>query len=87
MIDEYTGKKIVRPLGFSKPAPYTHDPCRHDEILCHVNGLKHLCTEAYADLIGVIFSEKFTLQHAILLSVLLRRMDCCEMEPLEISCS
>lgn len=67
-------------------APYTHDSCRHDEILSHIDGLKHLCTEAYADLIDVIFSEKFTLQHAILLSVLLRRMDCCDLEPFEISC-
>jgi hypothetical protein len=69
-----------------RPASFTHDPCRHEEILRHIDGLKHLCTEPYADLIVVIFGEKFTLQHAILLSVLLRRMDCCDLEPFEISC-
>lgn len=81
MIDECTGKKIVSPLDLPKLAPFVHDPCRQDEIFSYVNGLKHLCTEAYADLVDVIFGEKFTTQHAILLSVLLRHMDCCDLEP------
>jgi len=42
--------------------------------------------EAYEDILTIIFSEKFTKQHAILLSVLLRRMDCCDWDPIEISC-
>ncbi len=42
--------------------------------------------EVYEDVLTIIFSEKFTKQHAILLSVLLRRMDCCDWDPIEISC-
>lgn len=42
--------------------------------------------EVYMDILTIILSEKFTKQHAILLSVLLRRMDCCDWISLEISC-
>lgn len=86
MTEEYTGKKVVNSSDFPKPANWIQDETRYNDALQHLTELSKLTTEVYADLLDIIFSDKFTLQHAILLSVLLRRMDCCELEPFEISC-
>lgn len=86
MIDEYTGKKIVSPLDLPEPKPFAPTTEHEERILCAVKSLTNFASEPYADLIDIIFGEKFTLQHAILLLAVLRRMDCCDLEPLELSC-
>lgn len=85
MIDEYTGKKIVSPLDLPDPKPWAPTICHEDQIQRLVKQLIDLSSEAYADLLEILYSDKFTLQHAILLLVVLRRMDCCELGPLEIA--
>lgn len=57
------------------------------EIELHANTLIELLDEPYADILLIMFDKKFTKQHAILLSVLLRHMDCCDLRPIEIFCS
>ncbi|MRS02433.1 hypothetical protein EG832_04285 [bacterium] len=86
MIDEYTGKKLISPLDFPKPVIWIHDETKYEEALKHLRGLTHCSTEIFADLLDIIFGEKFTIQHAILLSAVLRRMDCCELAPFDVAC-
>ncbi|MDP3014210.1 MAG: hypothetical protein Q8M92_08225, partial [Candidatus Subteraquimicrobiales bacterium] len=49
---------------------------RRDEVMDHVNKIINLVTEPYADIIDAIFDIKFTPRHAILLSALLRHVEC-----------
>lgn len=86
MIDKYTGKKIVSPLDFSKPTIWIHDETQYEKALEHLKELQHFSTEIFADLLDIIYGEKFTIQHAILLSAVLRRMDCCELAPFDVAC-
>lgn len=70
--------------------PYDKDDMAYEftraEIMELSEKLCRLVGEPYADIIDTVISDKFTPQHAILLSGVLRHMDCCDQGPIEIFC-
>lgn len=66
-----------------------NDDCyeyEREKILSLVHKLTCCIAEPYADIISIVASDKFTPQHAILLSALLRHMDCCDWGHIELFC-
>lgn len=68
--------------------PYDKDDIAYEFVKANIMELtEKLCMlvgEPYADIIDTVISDKFTPQHAILLSAILRHMDCCDQGPIDL---